>query len=256
MGNACNSEKSVETVESSNKSTQSEPSSHDIKARESIKKSQLKLNDDDNKSKSSKSYKLSYFDLRGRAEIIRLIFAVSGVKYDDNRISFDSWPELKKNLPLGALPVLDFDDTHLVQSIAIARYLAKENGLAGETSMQQTQADVVVDAALDLFNAFGEKIFPLMMKNDPSLAEKSSEFIDHDVKKHLKNLEKLMDLFESKEYFVGSKLTWCDLFVFEVITNCLQLSLNVLGDFPKLKKHRATIENHERISNYLKQRKI
>ena len=39
-------------------------------------------------------------------------------------------------------------------------------------------------------------------------AEKSSEFIDHDVKKHLKNLEKLMDLFESKEYFVGSKVLY------------------------------------------------
>jgi hypothetical protein len=95
MGNACNSEKSVETVESTNKSTQSEPNSQAIKARDSIKKSQLQLNADENS--SSEKFKLSYFDLRGRAEIIRLIFAASGVKYDDNRISFDNWPELKKS---------------------------------------------------------------------------------------------------------------------------------------------------------------
>ena len=38
-------------------------------------------------------YILNYFDGRGRAEISRLIFAVSGITYTDNRIA--DWPAKK-----------------------------------------------------------------------------------------------------------------------------------------------------------------
>ena len=36
------------------------------------------------------SYKLTYFDARGRAEISRLIFAAAGVEYTDERVK--DWP--------------------------------------------------------------------------------------------------------------------------------------------------------------------
>lgn len=42
-------------------------------------------------------YKLIYFNARGRAEHIRFIFAYAGVEYDDERISREKWPELKKS---------------------------------------------------------------------------------------------------------------------------------------------------------------
>ena len=41
------------------------------------------------------SYKLTYFDGRGRPEPIRMIFALAGVKYDDIRLSDEDWEELK-----------------------------------------------------------------------------------------------------------------------------------------------------------------
>jgi len=40
------------------------------------------------------NYKLTYFDLRGRGEIIRLVFAAAGVQYEDYRIKSE-WAELK-----------------------------------------------------------------------------------------------------------------------------------------------------------------
>jgi len=43
------------------------------------------------------SYKLIYFNARGKAEHIRFIFAYAGVEYEDERISQDKWPELKRS---------------------------------------------------------------------------------------------------------------------------------------------------------------
>lgn len=40
------------------------------------------------------SYKLSYFNARGRAEKIRLMFAAAGVEYEDYR--FKDFEEFKK----------------------------------------------------------------------------------------------------------------------------------------------------------------
>lgn len=39
--------------------------------------------------------KLTYFNARGRGELMRLLFALDGVKYDDNRIELSDWPKHK-----------------------------------------------------------------------------------------------------------------------------------------------------------------
>jgi len=39
--------------------------------------------------------KLIYFNGRGRAEVSRLVLAQAGVKYEDKRIEFSEWGEVK-----------------------------------------------------------------------------------------------------------------------------------------------------------------
>lgn len=41
------------------------------------------------------TYKLHYFNARGRAETIRMIFALTGVSYEDVRIQEGEWPQAK-----------------------------------------------------------------------------------------------------------------------------------------------------------------
>ena len=46
------------------------------------------------------SYKLYYYDVRGRAENIRLLFAQAGVKYEDIRFGKEEWTaKYKSGMP-------------------------------------------------------------------------------------------------------------------------------------------------------------
>ena len=43
------------------------------------------------------TYKLSYFNARGKAEVARWIFAEAHVKYQDHRIDLNQWATEKKS---------------------------------------------------------------------------------------------------------------------------------------------------------------
>ncbi|ESO13224.1 hypothetical protein HELRODRAFT_62415 [Helobdella robusta] len=99
------------------------------------------------------NYKLVYFDGRGRAETIRLAFAVTGIAYEDHRIKKEEWPEMKPKTFAGYLPYMEVDGTVLFESLAMAKYVAREGGLQPACSLSQAQCD----ATLDVVNGFLEK---------------------------------------------------------------------------------------------------
>lgn len=54
-------------------------------------------------------------------------------------------------MPFGQVPVLEVDGSKfLAQSHTIARYLARQHGLAGQNDWEQAQADMYVDCIYDL----------------------------------------------------------------------------------------------------------
>ena len=66
-------------------------------------------------------------------------------------------PSLKPSLPFGQLPVLEVDGVTISQSMAIARYLANEFGLAGNSNLTKAQIDEVVDVVNDVQTAMVRK---------------------------------------------------------------------------------------------------
>ena len=69
------------------------------------------------------SYKVVYFDGRGRAELTRLVFGAAGQNFEDVRVK--DWPNGKDAAPLGQLPYLVVDDLKIPQSISMARFVAR-----------------------------------------------------------------------------------------------------------------------------------
>ena len=77
--------------------------------------------------------KLTYFNIQGAAEKVRLAFVLGAVPFDDVRVPFPEWPALKPTTPYGQLPLLTIDDGEpMAQSDAMLRYagvLAQANGV-------------------------------------------------------------------------------------------------------------------------------
>ncbi|CAF1149788.1 unnamed protein product [Adineta steineri] len=198
------------------------------------------------------SYKLYYFNGRGRAEVARLIFAAAGEKYEDVRYERDQWPAHKAEMPLGQMPVLEVDGVKLPQSLAIARFLAKQFHLAGKDNFEQAQVDAVVDTIYDCLT----KYVPIRFETDEAKKEElTKKFLAEELPKHLQNFETLGKLYgKGGHFFVGKQLTWADLLFFDVGAIILQVDSNAFNNHAWLKNNRAEVEKQPKIAEYLKNR--
>merc|ERR1712226_1597371 len=66
--------------------------------------------------------KLSYFDLEGRGELVRLLLHAGNIDFEDFRFGFADWPKIKPNTPFGSVPVLTWDGEEMAQTMAIVRF--------------------------------------------------------------------------------------------------------------------------------------
>jgi glutathione S-transferase len=200
---------------------------------------------------------LTYFKLTGRAETIRLIFAAAGIKFEDNRIEGSEWPALKPSTPWGALPILQVNGkTTIGQSMPIARYIAREAGLAGKTSLEQA----LVDSVAETINEIREKVFPVyMIKEDDKKTAAATEFTTQYLPQMLTKIDKFHSSNNGgKGFLVGDKLTWADLHFYAAIEAAafvVPQSAQVVKDqFPRLQQLYERVAAIPKVAEYLKKR--
>merc|ERR1711997_1270293 len=116
--------------------------------------------------------KLTHYNVRGRGETARLVLAYAGKEFEDKRIAPEDMPSLKPSLPFGQLPVLEIDGDTIGQSMAIARFLANEYGIAGSSNLVKAQVDEVVDVMNDVQDAMYGTFFE---KDEKVKAEKTKK---------------------------------------------------------------------------------
>jgi len=97
------------------------------------------------------SYKLIYFDFDGgRAEPIRIAFHAAGIEFEDQRISFPEFGEMRQSTRFNSVPVLEINGAQVTQSNALSRYVGKMAGLYPSDDLQALYCDEVLDALEDV----------------------------------------------------------------------------------------------------------
>jgi glutathione S-transferase len=199
-------------------------------------------------------YKLTYFNARSRAELIRLLFALADVEYEDVRVEAVS-PELKSRTPFGQLPILEFDGKTYCQSYAIGRYLARKFNLAGKTDLDQLQADMIVDCIEDGVKPF---IAAFWLEDEAKKAELLKKYSEEQLPAAYANLEKILKSNKGGDgYFVGDSLTWADL-SFQVFTGWAKPGGNeaLLDKYPKLKALAKRVESVPKVAAWIAKRPV
>ncbi|XP_052232067.1 probable glutathione S-transferase 7 [Dreissena polymorpha] len=197
------------------------------------------------------SYKLHYFDIRGRGELSRYLFLAAGRDFEDNRIPRDEWPNVKPTLVYGQVPVLEVDGKQLAQSNAIARFLAREFDLAGKNSWEQA----LCDQTLELINDLIQEVVKFFFEKDEERKKEVGKHLAEVVyPKFLGYFEKQLDNNGGK-YLVGSGLTVADLAVYAVLDTAVQNSETFLEKHEKLRAHRDMVGAIPKIQEYVSNRK-
>ncbi|BFZ09087.1 hypothetical protein BsWGS_12126 [Bradybaena similaris] len=198
-----------------------------------------------------KNIKCFYFDSRGRAELSRLLLAAAGQEYEDIRFTKEQWPAEKPNFPFHQLPALEVDGKRYGQSIAIAKYLAREFGFYGKSNLEGLEIDQVVHLAADFMNTF---VPWFTEKDEAKKAEMQKKLQEVEIPKFLGHFENLLKK-SGTGYFVGNSLTLADFMVYDLIYAFISLKVLSTDGYPLVQAHSKKVESNENIKAYLAKRK-
>jgi len=156
------------------------------------------------------SYKLTYFDFDGgRGEPIRIAFHAAGIDFEDNRLSFSEFKEMRQSIRFNSVPVLEIDGAAVTQSNALSRYVGKMAGLYPEDDLQALFCDEVLGALEDvshyIVRTFGLEGEELRLARE--------ELVDGWLSVYLRGLDELL-VRGGGEYFADNGLTVADLKAF------------------------------------------
>ncbi|XP_062560800.1 glutathione S-transferase-like [Armigeres subalbatus] len=195
-------------------------------------------------------YKLSYFNVKALGEPLRLLMSYGNLPFEDIRIEFEDWPTVKPTTPMGQMPVLSVDGKQVHQSLAMARYLANQVGLAGANDWENLTIDIVVDT----INDFRLKIVAAYYDPDENGKEKKFAIIKKEVIPFY--LEKLEEIArDNNGYLANGKLTWADLYFVGLLDYLNHLAnTDLIVDQPNLQKVVKNVTSIESIKNWIDKR--
>ncbi|XP_019343632.1 hematopoietic prostaglandin D synthase isoform X2 [Alligator mississippiensis] len=141
-------------------------------------------------------------------------------------------------IPFGKVPILEIDGVIIHQSLAIARYLAKENGVAGKTPLEQALVDAIVDTIDDFMSMlpWAEKDHDVKQRVFDDLLTNTAPGLLQDLEKFLGNKNWLVG--ESQQQDHGSsklpQLTTTSRLAASVVARLQHCSPNTLSRIQKL----------------------
>ena len=168
--------------------------------------------------------KLTYFNIEGLAEKIRLALKIGKCEHEDIRINFNEWNGIKNNTPYGQLPMINVDgiEEPIAQSGAILRYVGKKTNLYPNNDLEALYIDELVSLQEDISSKIGVSIY-IGMKPEtygyPSdLSDDDKKIIQKTLRQNLANedgdLHKFLNIVNNKlskdKFFTGDSPTIAD----------------------------------------------
>lgn len=202
--------------------------------------------------------RLIYFDIDGaRGEAARLAMTIGKVPFEDDRVKFADWGNLKPKTPFGALPLLELEGQTVAQSNGINRYVGKLAGLYPSDAWQAALCDEAMDAVEEISTR---------VWNTTSLpaAEKKAQRESLAAGPLPYSLERLQSrlVAHGGQYFADGRLTVADLKVFVWIRHLRSGQLDhVPVDLPdrvapRLVEHHDRVKEHPVVKAYYAERNI
>ena len=178
--------------------------------------------------------KIIYFDMPfWRAEISRLSLFISGIEFEDVRITSEDNSYLKEHgklkdgtsIPFRQLPVLIINGQSIAQSGGIARICGKLSGMYPEDIIEAGKVDQIIDTVTDM----NVMLNLSMRENDPIIKKQMrAQLTNEDLPRYFGYLEKIIEA-NSTHWFVGEKVTIADIAVWSFLGWIAQ---GVLDDIP------------------------
>ncbi|XP_067942398.1 glutathione S-transferase 1-like [Watersipora subatra] len=218
-------------------------------------KSDTKAEIPDASVKAAVKDKLLYFDVYARAEPTRMLYGIAGKEYEDQRIKQMEWPAIKAEQPLGQMPVFECQHGTLVMSNTIARYVARELGLAGSSSWEEALNDMVVETCFSCADGISEKIYAWKMfrQPQPDNSEKLIEEIREKITKSLKFIEALADK-RGKKFIVSDKINLADVWLYNMLQFGRPAFPDLMSLTPWVKRFVERMEADDKMKKYLASR--
>jgi len=203
---------------------------------------------------SERHFKLTFFPARGRAEFMRLIMAQAGVSWEDVIIPREDWHYVKPKMPFENLPILEVDGEIFTQSLAIARYIARDFGLCGHTSREMAKIDALCDGVHDAQNGLTASSMALTIGNLEKLHEEWAKYKIGYFVPFLQRYTKFLKQSAS-EWFVGDDVTWADIMIAEYVERLdTTYEPGIINEFPDMKAHQERVYNLPNIAKYIANR--
>jgi len=192
---------------------------------------------------------LTYWDIRGLGQHIRLLLEYTGTEFEDTHPK--SWVTEKFNLGLDFpnLPYYIDGDLKITQSNAIMRYIARKHDMVGKNDKEKTQCDMVEGFAEDMRMAWRFLCYVNHFKDKYDLEELKTEYLKDKLPPMLKQLSEYLD---ERDWFVGDSITYVDFIIYELLSMNKVLSSNTcLKDFRNLQNFHDRFEALEPIKGYM-----
>ncbi|KAH7727704.1 Protein W10C8.4 a [Aphelenchoides avenae] len=190
----------------------------------------------------------------GRTECLRMMLHLAGKTYIDQRLTLGAWRDFKEKEGLDPgtkLPLFMNMDTGLILFGAneIGRYLAHELGFYGDTDEERTSIEGIISEVEPLHENVAPLVRDTLARNYDLRKIHWNEF-----RESLLNptLERLAQQLGSRTFFVGTKMSWADVAVAEILLRFSNLfDSYFLCTYPTLKAHVTSVERSPLLRTYV-----